>query len=217
MPLLVLDLDGTLIDSVPDLLASCNRVMAAHRLAPFTGAEVTAMVGDGAAALVGRIMEARGRVATPTDLDDFLTDYMAHTAVETRAYPGAVAALDLLAAEGWRFAICTNKPEAAARQVLEALGLAGRFDTIGGGDSYPTRKPDPAHVLATITAAGGSAAAAVMLGDHHNDMAAAKRAGVPAIFAAWGYGADSMAAGAPVARRFTDVPGLARSLLPGQG
>lgn len=210
----VFDLDGTLVDSVPDLLASCNRVMSAHGLAPFTAADVTAMVGDGAAALVGRIMAARDRVATPRDLEDFLADYMAHPAVETRPYPGAVAVLDLLASEGWTFSICTNKPEAAARKVLEALGLAHHFMVIGGGDSYPKRKPNPAHLLATIKAAGGSPQAAVMLGDHHNDMAAAKGAGVPAVFAAWGYGPEAMAAGAPIARRFADVPALARGLLP---
>lgn len=212
---LILDLDGTLVDSVPDLMASCNRLMAARGLPPFSAAEVAGMVGDGVAVLTERAMAARGRRAAAADADALLADYMAHPAAASRCYPGAAAAMDLLAARGWRFAVCTNKPVAAARQVLEALGLLGRFAAVGGGDSYPVRKPDPAHLLATLAEAGGEARAAVMLGDHHNDMAAARGAGVPAIFAAWGYGAEAMAGGAPVARSFAEVPGLAASLLRG--
>ena len=203
--ILVLDLDGTLVDSVPDLLASCNRVMARRGLAPFTAPEVTAMVGDGAPALVGKLMAARNRPATPADLDDFLSDYMAHPAALTRPYPGAAAALDHLAAAGWTMAVCTNKPEAAARLLLGELGLLPRFAAIAGGDTYAVRKPDPGHLLQTIAAAGGAAAGAVMVGDHHNDMAAAHAAGVPAIFAAWGYGPSAMAHGNPVVASFADL------------
>lgn len=212
---LILDLDGTLVDSVPDLLASCNRLMAARGLDGFSAREVAGMVGDGVAALVERVMAARGRVAAAADVDALLADYMAHPAEASRCYEGAGAALDELARMGWRFAVCTNKPVAAAHQVLAALGLSGRFAAVGGGDSYAVRKPDPGHLLATLAEAGGVAGAAVMLGDHHNDMAAARGAGVPAIFAAWGYGSAAMAGGAPVARGFAEVPGLAVSLLGG--
>ncbi len=210
---LLLDLDGTLVDSVPDLLASCNRIMAARGLAPFAMPEVTAMVGDGAPALVRKIMEARGRVATPKDLEDLLADYIAHGAALTRPYPGALDAMDRLAADGWRLAICTNKPVSAARALLSELGLLPRFAAIGGGDSYPARKPDPSHLLATLAAAGGTPDQAVMLGDHHNDVAAASAAGIPCIFAAWGYGPLAMAAAAAVAHAFEQVPALAGSLL----
>jgi phosphoglycolate phosphatase len=112
-------------------------------------------------------------------------------------------------------AVCTNKPEAAARALLAALGLAGSFAAIGGGDSFPVRKPDPAHVLATLAAAGGVASRAVMAGDHHNDVAAAAGAGMPCIFAAWGYGPAAMAAGAAgVAASFGELVRMAETLLP---
>ncbi len=85
-------------------------------------------------------------------------------------------------------AVCTNKPEAAARKLLEELGLADRFAALGGGDSFPVRKPDPRHLLATLAAAGADRQRAVMIGDHRNDVQAAAGAGVPCIFAGWGYG-----------------------------
>lgn len=212
---IVFDLDGTLIDSVPDLLASCNRLMAERGLAAFTRAEVTSMVGDGAPALVGKLMAARGQAAGPRDLDAFLADYMAHPAAATRPYPGVIAALDRLAADGWRMAVCTNKPAVAARGLLGALGLFDRFASVCGGDSFPVRKPDPGQLLATLAAAGGNAGAAVMVGDHHNDVAAAAGAGVPCIFAAWGYGTPDPSGGAPVARSIAEVPHLANGLVPG--
>jgi phosphoglycolate phosphatase len=211
---LILDLDGTLVDSVPDLAAALNRLMAARDLAGFTRPQVAAMVGDGARALVDRAFTARSRPADAAALDDFLLDYTAHAADLTQPYPGVVATLDALAAEGWTLAVCTNKPEKAARKLLDALGLAPRFAAIGGGDSYPVRKPDPAHLLATLAAAGGTTAAAVMAGDHHNDIAAAHGAGIPCIFAAWGYGpADTGAHADATAHGFTDVPALAARLL----
>lgn len=212
---LVLDLDGTVIDSVPDLCASCNRLAAARGLALFEAAEVQAMVGDGAAALVRRVLAARGLVSTEADLDAFLTDYMAHVAEHTTVYPGVAETLADMASDGWRLAICTNKPEAPARAILHKLGLLDRFAVVAGGDTYPMRKPDPAHLLATLAAAGGVASAAVMVGDHHNDVLSASGAGIPCIFAAWGYGVPAMAEGAAAsAATFPDIAALAEALLP---
>jgi phosphoglycolate phosphatase len=212
---LVFDLDGTLADTVPDLAASLNRVMAGRSLLPFARAEIARMVGDGAAALIARAFAARAHPQDPQALPDFLADYGANFARETRAYPGVDAALARLAAAGWRFAVCTNKPQAPARNLLAALGLGHAFAAIGGGDSFPTRKPDPAHLLATIAAAGGTAARALMAGDHRNDVRAATGAGIPCIFAAWGYGTSAMAAGAAAtARSFSEIPGLAERLRP---
>ena len=200
------------MDSVPDLAAALNRLMAARGLAAFSRAEVTAMVGDGAAALVARAFAARDRVQDGAALDDFLADYTANTAVETHLFPGVEAGLARLAAAGWRLAVCTNKPEAAARALLAALGIDGVFAAVGGGDSYPVRKPDPAHLLATLAQAGGTVAGAVMAGDHHNDVAAARGAGVPCIFAAWGYGPLAMGDGAAVAADFDELVSLAGGL-----
>ncbi len=111
-------------------------------------------------------------------------------------------------------AVCTNKPLAPARMLLDALGIGVFFATIGGGDSFPVRKPDPAHLLATLREAGGEAGRAIMVGDHRNDIAAARGAGVPAIFAAWGYSPRDAAAGAArIAERFADLPEAADALL----
>jgi phosphoglycolate phosphatase len=202
------DLDGTLVDSAPDLHAALDRLMAARGLPGFARAEVVAMVGDGARALVERALAARGRPFEAPALEDFLADYTAHAAVETRPYPGMVAALEQLGAEGWRLAVCTNKPAAAAQELLAALDLARHFVALGGGDSYPMRKPDPGHLLATLRDAGGGTEGAVMIGDHHNDVAAAAAAGLPCLFAAWGYGRPEMAGSATVAARPEDLPAL---------
>ncbi len=211
---LLLDLDGTLVDSIPDLVASCNRMMVPRGHAAFTRAEVTPMVGDGASALVRRVMAARGQVATQADVQDFIADYTAHAADETVAYPAVVETLAQLTRAGWRLAVCTNKPVAPARALLARLDLLDRFAVVAGGDSFPVRKPDPAHLLLTLEAAGGTPAQAVMVGDHHNDVAAARAAGLPCIFAAWGYGTAAMAADAQAtAQGFADIPALANSLL----
>ena len=211
---LLLDLDGTLVDSVPDLRAALNRLMLSRSSAGFSYTETAAMVGDGAASLVARAFAARGKSPDAAALDDFLHDYSAHAAVETRAYPGVEPTLDRMLEAGWRLAVCTNKPVAPARTLLAALGLAGKFAAIGGGDSFPVRKPNPAHLLATLAAAGGEPACAVMAGDHANDVAAARGAGLPCIFAAWGYGPPEMALGsAAIAERFDQLPAIADRLL----
>ena len=194
--ILLLDLDGTLVDTVPDLAAALNRLMEREGLAPFSHAGTAAMVGDGVAALVGKAFAARGRTPDAAAVASFAADYGAHAAVESRPYPGIPALLRDLTAEGWGLAICTNKPEAAARSLLEALDLMPLLCAVGGGDSFPARKPDPAHLLATLRAAGGEAASAIMVGDHANDVAAARGAGVKSIFVTWGYGPAAMGEGA---------------------
>jgi phosphoglycolate phosphatase len=211
---LVLDLDGTLVDSVPDLRAALNRLFAARGLAPFAYNEVAAMVGNGAQVLLTKAFMARGREYDQAAFDVFLADYTENSAVESRLYPGVPETLRRFADDGWALAVCTNKPEVPARKVLEAFGIAPMVAAIGGGDSFPVKKPDPAHLLATLAAAGGAPDSAVMVGDHHNDVAAAAGAGLPCIFAAWGYGARSMADGAAcVAERFTDLPKMAEGLV----
>jgi phosphoglycolate phosphatase len=210
---LLLDLDGTLVHSVPDLAAALNRLMAARGLAGFSHAETAAMVGDGVTKLVGRAFAARGGTPDAGAVGEFSADYLLHAAVETRPYPGVADGLRALVDDGWRLAVCTNKPEQPARALLAALGLASLFAAIAGGDSFPVRKPDPAHLLATLKAAGSSPARAVMAGDHANDVIAARGAGMPCIFAGWGYGPLTMAEGAAaVARDFDELVTLARRL-----
>ena len=193
---LLLDLDGTLADTLPDLAASLNRLMQARGLRAFPPSEVAPMVGDGVARLVQRAFAARSREADAAAIAAYAADYAAHAADATHAFPGVAEGLRSLVADGWCLGVCTNKPERAARSLLAALGLADYFAAIGGGDSFPVRKPDPAHLLATLQAAGGEVRRAVMTGDHAKDVAAARGAGIPCIFAAWGYGRPEMAAGA---------------------
>jgi len=213
---LVLDLDGTLVDSVPDLAAALNRCLAGRGREPGLGPlgqdAVRAMVGDGVKALVERGFRACGAVADASDIARFLVDYEAHAAVETRPYPGVPETLRLLRAAGWHLAVCTNKPVGAARALLTGLDLAAFFTTVGGGDSYAVRKPDPGHLLATLAEAHGVAARAVMVGDHHNDIHAARGAGIACIWAAWGYGVDVTGADATAAH-FADLPALLEQVL----
>jgi phosphoglycolate phosphatase len=215
-PTLVFDLDGTLVDSVPDLRRCLNRLMASRGLAAFSYAEVALMVGDGVRVLLTRAFAARDGALDEPALAAFMADYEANAAVDSALFPGIEAALAALAADGWRLAVCTNKPVVAARLLLTALGIAGYFAAVGGGDSFAVRKPDPAHLRATIEAAGGDPRQAVMTGDHANDVAAAAGLGVPCVFAGWGYGPPAMAQGAAaVAASAAELPALARALLAG--
>jgi phosphoglycolate phosphatase len=212
---LVFDLDGTLVDSVPDIAIALNALMAARSLPAFTLPDVAAMVGDGVGVLLQRAYAARGGAPDSKAEPFFMAAYAAHVADGTVAYPGIRELLAQAQAAGWRMAVCTNKPEALAHGVLRTLGLNSMFAAVGGGDSFPACKPDPAHLLATLIAAGADPAQAVMVGDHHNDVLAASGAGLPCIYAGWGYGGEAMSGGASaVARNAGEVLALAERLRP---
>lgn len=207
---LLLDLDGTLVDTAPDICTTLNRLMRSRGLAPFTLAQTAAMIGDGVGVLVQRAFAARALRPDDQAVAEFGRDYGAHVAEESRVFSGVPAFLQEFADAGWQMAVCTNKPAAAARQLLDDLGLGHLLRTVGGGDSFPVRKPDPAHLLATLRLAGGEPAAAVMVGDHANDVAAAHGAGVKAIFVTWGYGPLAMGQGADAVAG--DIPALRRAI-----
>jgi phosphoglycolate phosphatase len=212
---LAFDLDGTLTDSVPDIAAAVNRTLAARGLPALPDADVAVMVGDGLHPLIRRAFAAVGAAPDQRAAQDYLEDYESRVAEATRLYPGVEAALDRLLQDGWTLAVCTNKPERAARLLLNALGVADRFAAIGGGDSFAAHKPDPRHLLGTIEAAGGSTERALMVGDHTNDVLAAAGCGVRAIFAGWGYGRPGMEQGAvAVAPDLPALVKLAGQLLP---
>jgi phosphoglycolate phosphatase len=205
---LLLDLDGTLVDTAPDICTALNRLMRSRGLAPFTLAQTAGMIGDGVAVLVQRAFAARALRPDDQAVAEFGRDYGAHVAEESRVFPGVTEFLHEYAEAGWRMAVCTNKPAVAARKLLDNMGLSRLLQVVGGGDSFAVRKPDPAHLLATLRLARGEPAASVMVGDHANDVVAAHGAGVKAIFVTWGYGplamgqeADAVAGDIPTLRR----------------
>ena len=140
---LLLDLDGTLVDTVPDLAAALNRLMRARSLPAFSQPQVAGMVGDGVVALVGKAFAARGLQPDPAAAQDFTADYQAHVAIDSRLYPNVPQALNGLIHQGWQLAVCTNKPEQAARLLLRTLGLLPLMRVVGGGDSFPGAKARP--------------------------------------------------------------------------
>ena len=207
---ILFDLDGTLVDSVPDLAAAVNALLAELGRPALGLPQVTGMVGDGTSALVERALAASGARDTPlrAALDRFLALYEAEPTRLTRPYAGVPRVLDELAAAGWRLGVCTNKPERATRAVLAGLDLERFFRVVLGGDSGPTRKPDPGPLRAALERLGSAPGSAVMIGDHRNDVLAAQAAGMPVIFARYGYGAATLAGLEPDAaiERFTELP-----------
>src|SRR5262249_18997968 len=119
--------------------------------------------------------------------DAFIAFHTANLVEGTTLYPGAAAALEDLRAQGATLAVCTNKPSVLARGVLAALGVTDRFASIVGGDTFPTRKPDPAVLIGCLREAGGDPERAVMVGDSHTDVETARRAGIPVIAVEFGY------------------------------
>lgn len=207
---LLFDLDGTLVDSVPDLAAAANRLLAELDRLPLGEAEVARMVGDGVAKLVERVLAARGlgALAPEPAVRRFSAFYEADAATLTRPFPGVLDGLASFTAAGVQLAVCTNKPETATRTVLEALGLARFFPVVLGGDSLPVRKPDPAPLRAALARLNVAPQAAAMIGDHRNDVLAARGAGVAAILARYGYGAATLNEIEPDAAidAFTELP-----------
>ena len=210
---LLFDLDGTLVDSVPDLAAAVNKLLAELGRPALGEARIAAMVGDGVAKLVERALAASGAgIPLPAALDRFLAFYEAEPTRLTRPYPGVPGVLAELAAAGWRLAVCTNKPERATRAVLGGLGLDRFFGVVLGGDSLAARKPDPAPLLLALDRLGSASADAAMIGDHRNDVLAARAAGMPVIFARYGYGAATLGHEAPdaVIDSFATLPAALR-------
>jgi phosphoglycolate phosphatase len=190
-PTVVFDLDGTLVDSAPDLVATLNVIFARNGLPPVSYDAARNMVGGGARAMIGRGLAAEDRKLDPAEVDrlvaDFIDYYAAHIADHSRPFPGLDAALDALAAEGFRFAVCTNKLEWLSLRLLDAFDLSNRFAAICGADTFGLRKPDPELLRLTLARAGGSQERAVMVGDSLNDIASARAAGIPVVAVDYGY------------------------------
>jgi len=189
---IIWDLDGTLVDSVGDLASALNGVLRQHGLVSLSADAVRRMIGDGVTELLRRGFAAAGRPLAPSDIPvlrrEFLTHYGRYAVRETQPMPGAAAVLASLSTDGWRHAVCTNKPTGIARDILEALELDAHIDAVVGGDDALPLKPDPAPVRACLDALEVAPARALMVGDSANDVAAGRAAGVLVIFARYGYG-----------------------------
>ena len=188
-PTLVFDLDGTLVDSLPDLRAALNHMLRGLDRRELSSDEVRGMIGDGTHALVDRALRATGNGTVDSERahEQFLSFYEAAPTRLSRLYPNVARTLESLTRSGARLGICTNKQQAATHAVLEGFGIAQYFVAIVGGDVAPVRKPDPRHLLAVLDKLGVSPNESVMVGDNENDYAAGRGTGTAVILMRYGY------------------------------
>jgi phosphoglycolate phosphatase len=215
----VFDLDGTLVDTAPDLVDTLNYVFAQEGLPPVPYATARNLIGGGARRMIERGLQAEARSCTAAEIErlftQFITYYSAHIADRSRPFPALEAALDQLAADGARLAVCTNKLEALSVKLLEALDLSHRFAAVCGQDTFGMQKPNPDFLRRTIGRAGGSLERALMVGDSGADIEIARAAGVPVVAVDFGYTHVPVSALGPdrVISGFAQLPGAVRELL----
>jgi len=185
------DLDGTLVDTAPDLIGTLNWLLAQEGVAALPVDEARPFIGRGARWMIERGYQAAGVMLEAGRVqplfDRFIARYNDHIADESRPFPGVVEALEALKARGARLVVCTNKLTGLSVNLLEALDLARLFDAVVGADAAPAVKPDPRHLETAIAAAGGSKDRALLVGDAATDAGAARAAGVPLILVSFGY------------------------------
>ncbi len=188
---IIFDLDGTLVDTAPDLTNALNHVLVAEGRTAVALADVRHMVGHGAREMIRAGMAATGAPATEDDLDrmmdGFLPHYEAHIADHSRPFDGVIEVLDTLKAHSARLGVCTNKRERLSLALLKTLEMDHYFSAIIGADTLPVKKPDPGHLLGTIDRVGRAPDRAVMIGDSTTDVKAAKAANVPVVVVTFGY------------------------------
>ncbi|MEW5686031.1 MAG: phosphoglycolate phosphatase [Pseudomonadota bacterium] len=185
------DLDGTLVETAPDLIGTLNVLLAQEGLPVLPLEEARPFIGRGARWMIERGFQAAGVELTPARsqelFDRFIPHYLEHIADESRPFPGCEAALDALAATGAKLAVCTNKRTDLSVALLEKLDLARRFDAIIGADLAPAIKPDARHLQVTVDAVGGDMGRTIMVGDAYTDAGAARNAGAHLVLVSFGY------------------------------
>lgn len=211
----VFDLDGTLVDTAPDLAAATNHVMRHLGLEPVHETEIRPFIGHGALVMIDKAAAAHGRVLKQTELyglfEVFIHHYTAHISDNSRPYPAVRETLEHFTQNGARLAVCTNKIEAHARSLLRALNMDGQFAAITGRDSLGVFKPDPGHLTGTIKLAGGKNSQTIMIGDSETDIRTAKNAGIPVIAVDFGYSIEPVATFQPdaIVSHYRELPAAA--------
>ncbi|MGI9385913.1 MAG: phosphoglycolate phosphatase [Methyloligellaceae bacterium] len=188
---IIFDLDGTLVDTAPDLARTLNHILTSAGQRSLSPEKVISYVGHGARQMLERGFQAVGISLSEDELDahmaTFLDHYGANIAVESRPFPGVIDAISTLRSQGARLGVCTNKLEGLSRKLLDQLALSQHFEAIIGGDTLTVRKPDPEHLLSTIARSGGTPSRAIMIGDSETDIRTAKAANIPVIAVNFGY------------------------------
>lgn len=217
---LVFDLDGTLVDTAPDLVAATNHALADLSLPPVPAETLTSAIGFGARRMILVGLKQTGVTLDEPEVDRLLARFLAYyepnIARESRPFEGAVAALEHFRSEGARLAVCTNKRLALAEQLLAELGIRDLFQAVAGRDSFPVHKPHPDHLIGAIRIAGGDRAVAVMVGDTGIDIETARAAGVPSVACTFGYSDVPVATYGPdtVIDTYAELDTAVRKLLP---
>jgi phosphoglycolate phosphatase len=213
------DLDGTLVDTAPDLVGALNCVLYERRLAGLPLKTARLMVGRGARALIEQGFAAAGAPLqpdeAPTMVERFIEIYAGRIARESRPFEGVEAALDVLASAGAALSVCTNKRTDLSLALLDALGLTSRFAAVIGADRTPAPKPDGRHLVTAVEAAGGVIGRAILVGDSASDVGAARAAAAPSVVVSFGYTeiAPADLGGNHLIDHFAELPPLALRLL----
>jgi phosphoglycolate phosphatase len=221
-PIVVFDLDGTRPETAPDIMSTLNVILEREGLPALPIERARELVGAGARALIERGFKVSGRPLGPEKLEllfeDFLTIYADAVAPNSFIHDGVIGALDTLAAEGFVFGVCTNKPILHTRLILDHFSITDRFAAIAGRDSFPFFKPDPRHLTQTIAEAGADPRRAVMVGDSHTDIATARAAGLPVVCVPFGYTDVPIESLSPdlVIQHFSELPQAVRQLTGGE-
>jgi phosphoglycolate phosphatase len=221
-PIVVFDLDGTLAETAPDIMRVLNVILLREQLPALPLERARELVGAGARALIERGFRVSGKPLDTETLErlfeDFLLIYAEDVASDSFIHAGVMEAMAALEAEGYKFAVCTNKPILHTRLILDHFGITDRFAAVAGRDSFAYHKPDPRHLILTIEAAGGDPARAVMVGDSRTDIDTARAAGIPSICVPFGYTDVAIESLNPdrVIRHFDELAGAVREMIGAQ-
>jgi phosphoglycolate phosphatase len=215
---IVFDLDGTLIDTAPDLIDALNLILAQEGLPAVPLDTARNLIGSGARTMIQRALAAAGRIRTPIELDRlyavFVAHYAEHIADRSRPFPQLKTTLARLTDAGHRLAVCTNKLEWLSKRLLETLQLAEPFAAICGPDTFSVQKPDPEAFRRTVLRAGGEPTRAIMVGDSKTDVSTARNANVPVIAVDFGYSDVPIMTLRPdrIISAFADLPSAIKAL-----